>query len=78
MHVAYCVLVLILKGKKKKGVKSNAGMPCANGRKLSSAEFIANLFKVLTWRLMKRSETSENINLNCNFHLNYFFHKEYG
>lgn len=62
--MAYSCLVLILKERKKKkkrGVKSNTGKSCTNGTKLSSAEFIANLFKALTWTLMKRSETSENL-----------------
>lgn len=57
--MAYSCLALILK-EKNEGVKPNAVNSCTNGRKLSNAEFIANLFKVLTWRLMKRSETSEN------------------
>lgn len=45
---------------KKKGAKSSTGKPSSNGRKLSSAEFIESPFKVLTKRLMKRSETPEN------------------
>lgn len=53
-------LVLILKGIKKKVPNLVQGSLSPMGEKLSSAEFIESPFKVLTKRLMKRSETPEN------------------
>lgn len=58
--MAQSSLVLILKGIKKKVPNLVQGSLAPMGEKLSSAEFIESPFKVLTKRLMKKSETPEN------------------